>query len=71
MLANRCAAFQSARWFFRPEDHRIHMAVIVEVATAAGFNGSNYLIRFFRRELGLSPMAYRDRLQQSRGVVSE
>ncbi len=38
---------------------------VVDVATAAGFNSSNYLIRFFRRELGLSPRAYRDRLKHA------
>jgi LacI family transcriptional regulator len=38
---------------------------VVDVAAAAGFNSSNYLIRFFRRELGLSPRAYRDRLKHS------
>jgi len=44
---------------------------IVEIAVAAGFNSLNYLSRFFRRETGLSPTAYRHRLQQPGGILSD
>lgn len=36
---------------------------VVRIAEAAGFASSNYLIRLFHNRLGLSPVAYRERLR--------
>ncbi len=37
---------------------------VAGVAEALGFGSSNYMIRLFRRKVGISPMAYRTRLRR-------
>lgn len=40
---------------------------IERIATASGFSSSGYLIRVFKRDTGLTPGAYRERLRGSKG----
>ena len=37
---------------------------VAGVAEALGFSSSNYMIRLFRRKVGISPTAYRSRLRR-------
>jgi AraC-like DNA-binding protein len=36
---------------------------VERIAAASGFSSSGYLIRLFKREMGLAPGAFRDRLR--------